>query len=130
MASKPCQRSLKYLRDAGWTVCIVEKYIAAIKQRKDAFGFGDLLACRPANPEGVIWTKDPTEDYHGPQIALVQTTGAPTSGGWFAQHKAKILASPEFQKWKDAGGLVFLHGWGKQGPRGKRKTWTLREEVL
>ncbi len=37
---------------------------------------------------------------------------------------------PVFDKKTRQLGLVFLHGWGKQGPRGKRKTWTLKEEVL
>jgi hypothetical protein len=129
MASKPTQRSLAHLRQEGWTVCIVEKYLPArgnmkFPRRIDAFGFGDLLACR-------AWarTDNPTERTEK-EIALVQTTGSPSSGGWFAQHRAKILALPEFQQWKDAGGLVLLHGWAKRGPRGKRKVWTLREEVL
>lgn len=112
MASKPMQETLKHLRKAGWTCCIVEKYIAAIKQRKDAYGFGDVLACRAPDC-----------------IALVQTTSA----AHFAERRAKILAIPGFHKWKDAGGLVFLHSWGlrsKDGKRGARKVWTLREEVL
>lgn len=126
MASKPTQRSLKYLRDNGWTVCIVEKWIPPRGKmpfgvRIDAFGFGDLLACRYQAGHMVG------------EIALVQTTGAPMSGGWFAQHKAKILAIPEFQAWKTAGGTVLLHGWQKRpkdGVRGARKVWTLREEIL
>lgn len=119
MASKPTQRSLKYLRDRGWTVCIVEKWIPPRGNMKfgvriDAFGFGDLLACR-ALPDS--------------EIALVQTTDHTS----FSKHKIKVLAIPEFQKWKDAGGLVLLHGWRKgpkDGVRGARKVWTLREEVL
>lgn len=91
-------------------------------RRIDAFNFGDLLACR------TVIDLD-TNKVVG-EIALIQTTGSPSSGGWFAQHKAKILAVPEFQKWKEAGGIVLLHGWGKKGPRGKRKVWTLREETL
>lgn len=120
MASKPTQRSLAYLRKNGWTVCIVEKFLPArggmpFPRRIDAFGFGDLLACR----------KD-CFGLHPKQIALVQTTDASS----FSKHKAKILAIPEFQKWKAAGGIVLLHGWRKGGARGERKTWQLREEVL
>jgi len=133
MASKPTQRSLAYLRKNGWTVCIVEKWIPPRGKmpfgvRIDAFGFGDLLACKP----GVNFDA-PAKIMKVGSIALIQTTGAPSSGGWFAQHKAKILAIPEFQKWKDAGGIVLLHGWRKgpkDGVRGARKVWTLREEVL
>jgi len=127
MASKPTQRSLERLTREGWTVCIVEKFLPArgsmkFPRRIDAFNFGDLLACR------TVIDLD-TNKVVG-EIALIQTTGSPSSGGWFAQHKAKILAVPEFQKWKEAGGIVLLHGWGKKGPRGKRKVWTLREETL
>ena len=123
MASKPVQRSLAHLRKNGWTVCIIEKWLPPRGSMKfgvriGAYGFGDLLACRvdPMTGDGMI--------------ALVQTTGSPSSGGWYAQHKAKILGLDEFYKWKDAGGLVLLHGWQKKGPRGKRKVWTLREEQL
>ena len=122
MPSKPCQRSLAYLRKAGWTVCIVEKFLPArngmpFPRRIDAFGFADLLACHPHMNRF---------SYTPGEIALVQTTDASS----FSKHKAKILAIPEFQKWKDAGGLVLLHAWGKRGPRGQRKTWVLREEAL
>lgn len=113
MASKPTQRSLKALRDAGYTVCIVEKWIPPRGKmpfgiRIDAFNFGDLLACKPG------------------EIALVQTTDHTS----FSKHKIKILAIPEFYKWKEAGGIVRLHGWAKRGARGERKVWTLREEIL
>jgi hypothetical protein len=126
MASKPTQRSLKYLRDNGWTVCIVEKWVPPRGSMKfgvriDAYGFGDLLACRPGDPNQL---PAPTGD-----IALVQTTDHTS----FSKHKVKILAIPEFQKWKEAGGIVLLHGWRKgpkDGVRGARKVWLLREEVL
>jgi len=114
--SKPMQRSLKHLKDNGWTVAIVEKWKKfpgmKIGVRQDVWGFGDILACRSFS-----------EPY---QIALVQTTDHTS----ISKHRAKILAIPEFEKWKSAGGLVLLHGWAKRGPRGKRKVWTLKEEVL
>jgi hypothetical protein len=124
MASKPTQRSLAYLRKNGWTVCIVEKWVPPRGSMKfgvriDAYGFGDLLACNPC-PHG---------GFHKPAIALIQTTDATS----FSKHKLKILGIPEFQKWKDAGGIVLLHGWRKgpkDGVRGARKVWVLREEIL
>jgi hypothetical protein len=120
------QRSLKYLRRLGWTACIVEKWIPPRGNMKfgvriDAFGFGDLLACSP-----LAFGRHP---HPGGSIALVQTS---TLARW-NDHKTKILAIPEFQKWKEAGGLVILHGWAfkpKDGVRGARKVWTLREESL
>jgi hypothetical protein len=126
MASKPCQRSLAHLRREGWTVCIVEKWIPPRGNMKfgvriDAFGFGDLLACRQRD---IVHVSEKNQE-----IALVQTTDASS----FSKHKLKILAIPEFRKWKDAGGIVLLHGWRKgpkDGIRGARKVWQLREEVL
>jgi len=84
---------------------------------KDAFGFGDLLAAK--NQTTRMGAAMPT-------IALVQVT----SGSHHDARKDKILAEPLAQKWKDAGGVILLHSWSKKGPRGKRKTWTLREEVI
>jgi hypothetical protein len=122
--SKPVQRSLAILRENGWTVTIVEKYIKfgsmAFGKRVDVFGFGDLLACRP------MMRSTDNETIHPPAIALVQCC----RDGDFAEHKAKILAIPEFYIWKKAHGLVFLQGWSLKGPRGQKKRWTMREEEL
>src|SRR5437016_10760365 len=122
MASKPTQRSLKHLRDNGWTVCIVEKFIKhpnmPFGKRIDAFGIGDLLACRPSE-----WVEAGTYRTPG-RIALVQCCSTD-----FAKHKEKILGIPELEEWKDSGGIVLLHSWTKRGPRGKRKTYQLREEI-
>ena len=114
MKTNATQKSLKYLRDAGWSVCIVERYLPArgtmkFPRRIDAFNLGDLLACK--REEG---------------IALVQCC----PGASHAEHKDKILSIPEFETWKRSGGLVILMSWAKKGPRGKRKMWTVREEML
>ena len=111
--TSPTKRSLDFLRKDGFTCCVVERWLPArgtmkFPRRIDAYGFGDLLACRLG------------------QIVLVQTT----SGANFNARKAKILTLPEFPKWKEAGGLVLLHGWQKKGSRGKRKLWQVREEFL
>jgi len=132
MASKPMQRSLKHLKDTGWTVAVVEKWkhFPGMKfgVRQDVWGFGDILACRLSWTDsfldnGVLTTKDRRE------IALIQTTDWTS----ISKHRAKILAIPEFEKWKDAGGLVLLHGWKlrpKDGVRGAKKVWTLKQEIL
>jgi hypothetical protein len=119
MKTSPTQRSLAYLRKAGWTACVVEKWIPPRGKMKfgvriDAFGFGDLLACKDHSGDGMG------------AIALVQTTSLSN----MVARRTKMLAIPEFQKWKDADGLVLLHGWAKKGPRGKRKTWQVVEEFL
>ena len=116
MKTSPTSRSLKYLREQGWTACIVEKWIPPrgtmkFGVRVDAFGFGDILACGPN------------------QVALVQSTTTKN----MAARREKIRGIPEARKWQDAGGTILLHGWKlspKDGVHGARKVWTLIEEVL
>ena len=115
--SKPVQRSLEYLRKNGWEVCVVEKWVPPRGNMKfgvriDAFGFADLLACRP--PIGGLPAS----------IALIQCCSTDA-----AAHKQKILAIPAFYLWKKSGGRVFLQAWKFQGPRGD-KHWQMREEEL
>lgn len=147
MKTHATQRSLKSLTDNGWTCHIVEKYIKhpgmPFGKRIDAYGIGDILACRPD-------TYAPCGQCDGDAaaglgactncagmgrllvghaaIALVQCF--PDTGGGFAKHRDKINAIPELAIWKAAGGRVFLQGWAKKGPRGKVKRWTMREEEL
>lgn len=100
----PTQRSLAYLRKGGWTVCVVEKWIAQIRQRKDAFGFGDLLACRIGTPGAT----------------LVQTTSVSNASA----RVKKIRQTAEAGIWIASGNQIVVHAWGKRGARGKRKAWT------
>lgn len=101
----PTQRSLKFLRDAGYTVGITEKYNAYAKVRIDLYGAIDMLAIK----EGEILGVQTTSDAH------------------VADHVAKILAEPRILLWLQAGGRMVVHGWGKKGPRGKRKMWVCRQ---
>jgi hypothetical protein len=111
------QRSLKYLRDNGWTACVVEKWIPPRGKMKfgvriDAFGFGDILAC--------------SSDELRPEIALVQTSALSER----QRHKDKTNALDGFYAWKASGGIVLLHSWRKLKPHGKRATWEVIEERL
>jgi hypothetical protein len=108
--ASPVQLSLKHLRGLGWTVCIVEKYNRFAKVRQDAFGFGDILACRPMDGS----------------IALVQTT----TFSHLQNRYEKIRLNPKTWRWKRSGGQVILHGWHKISERGKRKTWVVHEQFL
>ena len=101
MADSPTRRSLEMLRANGWTVDVTERWIAAIKIRKDWMGFGDLLCCRPG------------------QIMLVQTT---TASNLMARWH-KTVALPGAEAWLQSGGAIELHGWAKRGARGERKLW-------
>lgn len=128
MKTHATQRSLKYLRNLGWTACVVEKWLPArggmlFGRRIDAFGFGDILACHDGKPiDGFCPVTKRC-------IALVQTS----TGARWNDHVAKLTAIPELEKWKAAGGLVILHGWShkpKGGVRGAKKVWVVREETL
>jgi hypothetical protein len=110
--SSPTQRTLKYLRENGWTACVVERWIERAKKRVDAFGFGDILA----------FSSDPYSN----QIVLVQTTSATNH----AAHRQKILAEPLALGWLRAGGDILLVSWRKSKVKrgGKAMLWKPRFE--
>ena len=112
----PTARSLKYLRDLGFHAYVVERWIPQARVRKDVAGFMDILAWR-ADSRMVL--------------AVQATTGENVS------HRVEKIAhglSKEdeiaFVDWKALENLVVVHGWAKQGARGKRKVWTLQEVWL
>ena len=86
----PTQRSLKYLRDEGYLVAIVEHWQPFARIRQDLFGFIDLLAIR----------RDET--------LAVQVTASGVSS-----RVKKIEASPHLGRVREAGWKIFVHGWRK-----------------
>lgn len=94
MTATPTSRTLKSLRDDGWTADVVEKWIPQQRVRKDLYGFGDVLAFR------------------GKETLIVQAT----SRNNMSSRVRKILAEPRARAWlTDAGGLRFISvvGWDK-----------------
>jgi hypothetical protein len=118
--NSPTQAVLKHLRKNGWQCAIVERYIAAVRQRFDAFGFGDILAYLIPK-----YMKEDGSIRHG-EIALIQAT----SDSNRASHRRKILDSKHFRPWRDSGGLVFLATAGSRKEKGKRRKWTVTVEEL
>ena len=104
----PTQRSLKLMRDRGYSCDIVERWNPYARIRQDLWGFCDVLCLTPG------------------QIVAVQTT----SGANVSARLRKIAASPRIADVLSAGVRVVVHGWAKRGPRGKAKKWTCREEWL
>lgn len=90
----PSQRSLKLLRNDGWIVDSVEKYIHQTKQRKDLWGFVDLIAMKP-----------------GELPLLVQVT----SGSNTAARRTKILTECRENALcaLKSGFRIEVHGWRK-----------------
>lgn len=89
--TSPTQRSLKYLRDKGYTVDKVEWWNSFARIRKDAYGFGDLLACGKG------------------KIALIQCT----SYSNISARRDKIFMIPAAYIWVASGGMIIIHGWKK-----------------
>jgi hypothetical protein len=86
----PTQRSLKYLRDEGYLVAIVEHWQPFARIRKDLWGWADLLAIKRG------------------EVLAVQVTSEGV-----ASRVAKIIASETLGRVREAGIRVEVHGWRK-----------------
>ena len=107
-------RTLEYLRSQGWMVDKVEQfnaYAGKFGQRKDMFGFADIVAMG----EG--------------KIIAVQSCGQA-----FSEHRLKITADEKVaecaMKWLECGGRIVLIGWRKVKIKrgGKALRWSPRIE--
>ncbi len=109
MPDTPTSRSLKKLREEGWTVAVVERWNPYAKIRQDLFGFADLIAMKP-----------------GERPLLIQTT----SGDHVAARLAKIAANEHSATALSAGFRIVAHGWRKLKVKrgGKAVRWECREE--
>lgn len=105
----PTARTLRRLRELGFTAAVVERRIPGRFITIDLFGVADIVAMYP-----------------GFGILLVQTT----SGANHAARRNKAMAEPRLQTWLECGGRFELWSWAKQGERGRRKLWTLRREEI
>lgn len=116
--------------------------------RKDVWGFGDLLICREPviqdcqacfgtgrpNGTGFLQSCEKCKGTGQVEVAPARTALIQCfPEARFKDHREKMLAIPELQKWKRSGNKVFLHGWAlkpKDGVRGAKKVWTLHEEEM
>lgn len=89
--SSPTARSLEHLRKQGYLAEVVEKWIPAVKRRKDLYGFIDILAIAPGRIVGV----------------------QATSGDNVAARVAKIADHPNVDAVRRAGIEIHVHGWRK-----------------
>lgn len=99
----PTQRSLNMLREAGYTVYVVEHFNVYAKKRNDLFGFIDIAAIHP--------------DHKG--VLGVQTT----TGSNLAARKKKAADLASYHLWIAAGNTVEFHGWRKILTGKKRREW-------
>ncbi len=105
----PTARSLKELRRLGWTVAIVEHWNAYAHIRQDLWGFADLLAMKP-----------------GFGFIAVQCCAASSN----AARIDKVSSCDAAYTFIESGGKIYVHSWGKRGPRGKVKKWMLNETEI
>ena len=86
----PTQRSLAYLREQGYHCEVVEKFNSFTKQRKDLWGWCDILAIRRG------------------EVLAVQVTASAVS-----DRIKKIMASDTLSLVREAGIRIEVHGWRK-----------------
>jgi hypothetical protein len=100
----PTQRTLVELRKRGFTAYVVERWNPYARVRQDLFGIIDILALKPGVP-----------------LLAVQATSSANVHARLAKVRDSSLASD----WVSSGNHLEVWGWGKRGPRGKRKIWTV-----
>jgi len=89
MATSPTQLSLKKLREEGYLVDVVERWIPGANIRKDLYGFGDLLCIKRK------------------ETLVVQTTTASN----MAARCRKIADHENVGPVREAGWAIHVHGW-------------------
>jgi hypothetical protein len=105
----PTQRTLKQLRDLGYTAAVTERWNQYAKVRIDLFGVIDIVALFP-----------------GVGILGVQAT----SRSNHAARRVKALAEPALRTWLACGGRFEVWSWGKAGARGEAKRWGVKREEI
>jgi hypothetical protein len=99
MAASPTQLTLKLLREEGWNVEVVERWIPGANIRKDLFGFIDLVALKD-----------------GQTLGVQATTYSNISARVTKIKNAESLSEVRKACWK-----LWVIGWRKQNNR-----WTYR----
>lgn len=95
--SSPTQRTLKHMREAGYTAEVVEKWIPGANIRKDLWGFVDVLGIHADTGE----------------VLAVQST----SYSNMSARVTKITDHENLPIVRLAGWTVHVHGWRKVGNR-------------
>lgn len=81
----PTQRTLKYLRDSGYTVAVTEHWNSWARIRQDLFGFVDVLALKGSQTLAVQCTSASNVSTRITKIAEHENTPALRSAGWSIQ---------------------------------------------
>lgn len=104
--SSPTSRTLQLLKKEGRISQVVEHWNCFTHQRKDLFGFIDIVSLNLETKE--TWG--------------VQCT---STSSMSARVKKICNECAEYAKsWLKAGNRIEVIGWSKKGAKGKRKLWT------
>ena len=104
------------MRRRGYLADVVERFIAGARVRRDLFGIIDVLG---------VWDGCPGHTYLSHVLGIQACVTGDVS-----KRVAKIVAAPATAVWLRNGLALEVWGWGKKGPRGKRKTWTLTTRAI
>jgi len=110
--SSPTTRSLKLMREDGFSAAVVEHWNPHAFIRQDLFGWIDIIAVHPAHPG----------------VAGIQCT----SGDNVSARVKKAKGNPALLAWLAAGNSLVVHGWVKKkavkpdGTLTKREVWAVR----
>ena len=110
MTTSPTQRALALCRKYGWTAQVVERWNPYARVRQDLFGCIDLVVLDGSS--------------YGPLGVQV------TSGSGHSARVKKSIAEPRVAEWLRSGARFEVWSFSLRGPRGKRKLWTLRAQML
>jgi hypothetical protein len=105
----PSALSTAWLREQGYVVDSVERWIPGANIRKDLYGLFDLVALHPAHV-GVL----------GIQV---------TSRSNAASRRTKMQEQGHLSLWLRTGNRAHLHSWKRSGPRGQMQ-WDVKVEEV
>lgn len=107
MPTSPTQKTLKHLRQQGYTCAIVEKWNAHTQVRQDLFGFVDVLA---VGPGGTLAVQTTTNSNFSSRMTKILGRKAPDDAKGLEKAlrlREKLIACLQ------AGWVVQVHGWDK-----------------
>ena len=104
--ASPCERTMVWLREQGYTVDKVEQRMPFGQVTRDFLGFADILAV--------------VVPLHG--VVAVQAT----TSEHLMERVAKVQAEPRAAVWLACHNRIWVVGWGLRGEQGTRKVWVPR----
>ncbi len=106
----PTSRTLQLFKKDNWLIEVTEKFNCFTKQRKDLFGFIDLIAIRSGLTVGI------------------QATSTPNMSARIKKIKGECFQAA--LKWLQAGNVIIVIGWSKKKNRWVEKIVEITAETF